>query len=106
MNAGLQIAMKGKLATTSNAYGNALARYGLVKLGRAGYPIGLVYPPDGSDHFARTSGSETRPNCAGMTFHPMSGLWYGLGIQLTEAFRSLGGKWESIECFREIHVIG
>ncbi|EJC80675.1 hypothetical protein Rleg4DRAFT_2312 [Rhizobium leguminosarum bv. trifolii WSM2297] len=22
-----------------------------------------------------------------MTFHLMSGLWYGLGIQLTEAFR-------------------
>jgi len=68
------------------AWRKVIARYGIEKESRCGYPIGLSYPPDwGERTMSLRPGdrSELRP---GMTFHFMPGLWFDdWGIEITES---------------------
>ncbi|TIS39148.1 Xaa-Pro peptidase family protein [Mesorhizobium sp.] len=96
MQAGLEKAVPGNCCEDiAKAYVGALARYGLVKTGRSGYSIGLGYPPawgENSASFRDGDKTELRP---GMTFHFMSGLWYGdWGIEITESILITEGEVE------------
>ncbi|UVK49921.1 M24 family metallopeptidase (plasmid) [Mesorhizobium sp. AR02] len=87
MAAGLEKAVPGNSCEdVAQAYYTAIERHGLKKPSRCGYSIGLAYPPDWGEHSAsfRTGDrTELRP---GMTFHFMSGLWFGdWGIEITES---------------------
>lgn len=101
MQAGLENAVPGNCCEDIYmAYVSALARYGLVKTGRAGYSIGLGYPPlwgENSASFREGDKTELRP---GMTFHFMTGLWYGdWGIEITESILITEGR---VECLSSV----
>ncbi|BBN97949.1 ectoine hydrolase DoeA [Sporolactobacillus terrae] len=63
-------------------------KYGFEKESRAGYSVGLNYPPDWGEHTASfRPGDQTllKPN---MTFHLMPGIWMDdVGFECTEAIR-------------------
>jgi ectoine hydrolase len=69
----------------AHAFYAVLARHGIPREGRCGYPIGLSYPPDwGERTFSLRPSDETvlRP---GMTFHFMPALWMEeWGLEITE----------------------
>ncbi|ARO32649.1 ectoine utilization protein EutD (plasmid) [Rhizobium sp. NXC14] len=96
MSAGLEKAVVGNhCKDIALAYGSALAKYDLKKASRAGYSIGMGYPPawgENSASFRDGDKTELRP---GMTFHFMSGLWYDdWGIEITESFLITDGEVE------------
>jgi ectoine hydrolase len=87
MNAGLEVARAGNLCEDiANAFFAVLARYGIEKNNRAGYPIGLSYPPDwGERTMSLRQGDKTELQ-PGMTFHFMTGLWMkDWGFEITES---------------------
>ncbi|MFC4351007.1 ectoine hydrolase DoeA [Fodinicurvata halophila] len=69
------------------AWRQAIARHGLEKESRCGYPIGLSYPPDwGERTMSLRPGdrSELRP---GMCFHLIPAIWQDdWGLEITESF--------------------
>ncbi|MEO1493804.1 MAG: M24 family metallopeptidase [Pseudomonadota bacterium] len=83
---GIAAARPGNTAgDVARAFGSALTRQGVHREGRAGYPIGLSYPPDwGERTFSIRPEDETelQPD---MTFHFMPGLWMeDWGLEITE----------------------
>ncbi|BCM17662.1 M24 family metallopeptidase [Mesorhizobium sp. J8] len=96
MQAGLEKARPGNhCEDIAKAYVGQLARHGLAKTGRSGYSIGLGYPPawgENTASFRDGDKTELRP---GMTFHFMTGLWYGdWGVEITESILITGGQVE------------
>ena len=86
IDAGIDAARAGNTAgDVARAFYGVLARHGIEREGRCGYPIGLSYPPDwGERTFSIRPEDETvlQPN---MTFHFMPGLWLAdWGIEITE----------------------
>ena len=86
LEAGLDAARAGGVAgDVARAYHTALARHGIERTGRCGYPIGLSYPPDWGERtisFREEDENELKP---GMTFHLMTSLWLDTyGIEITE----------------------
>ncbi|MGF1500877.1 MAG: M24 family metallopeptidase [Paracoccaceae bacterium] len=77
----------------ARAFEAVLARHGIPRHGRCGYPVGLSYPPDwGERTFSLRPSDETelRP---GMTIHFMPGIWsedWGLEITETLLIRETG----------------
>ena len=98
MEAGLEKAVAGKLCEDiAEAYGTVLARYGFEKTSRVGYSIGLAYPPDWGEHSASLRAGDKTELRPGMTFHFMTGLWYGdWGIEITESILITDGKPECL----------
>ena len=87
MDAGLAAARIGnRCEDIANAFFAVLAKHGIVKDNRAGYSIGLSYPPDwGERTMSLRSGDTTRLE-ANMTFHFMTGLWLEhWGLEITES---------------------
>lgn len=87
MEAGLEKARAGNLCEDiAIAFFNVLEKHGIKKDNRAGYPIGISYPPDwGERTMSIRPGDKTelQPN---MTFHFMTGLWMdGWGFEITES---------------------
>ena len=83
---GIDAARPGNTAgDVARAFYAALNRHGVQREGRAGYPIGLSYPPDwGERTFSIRPEDETVLE-ADMTFHFMPGLWTDdWGLELTE----------------------
>ena len=76
---------------------DVLKKYGITKDNRAGYAIGLSYPPDwGERTMSLRDGDKTelRP---GMTFHFMTGLWMDdWGMETTESIVITGGAPECL----------
>ena len=68
------------------AFFGTLEKHGVYKDTRAGYPIGLSYPPDWGERtmsIRRGDRSELRVD---MTFHFMTGVWFDdWGLELTES---------------------
>jgi ectoine hydrolase len=88
MAAGLDKARAGNSCEdVANAFFAVLARYGIHKDNRTGYPIGISYPPDwGERTMSLRSGDKTELE-PGMTFHFMTGLWLeDWGLEITESF--------------------
>ncbi len=89
MEAGLEAAKVGNMCEDiAQAFFAVLNKYGIVKDNRAGYPIGVSYPPDwGERTMSLRPGDKTvlREN---MTLHFMTGLWMDdWGFEITESIR-------------------
>ncbi|PHP67000.1 ectoine hydrolase DoeA [Zhengella mangrovi] len=87
LEAGLDAARAGNTAADiARALAMPLERAGIERSARAGYPIGISYPPDwGERTISIREGDETVLE-PGMTFHFMPGLWMNdWGLEITES---------------------
>lgn len=86
LEAGLEAARAGNRACeVANALNQALARVGIERGGRCGYPIGLSYPPDWGERTVSLRPTDETVLEPGMTFHFMPGLWLDdWGLETTE----------------------
>jgi ectoine hydrolase len=87
MEAGLEKARAGFMTEDiANAFFAVLKKHGIQKDNRAGYPIGLSYPPDWGERTCSIRLGDKTVLEAGMTFHFMTGLWMeDWGFELTES---------------------
>ena len=70
----------------ANALHAELAKAGIEREARCGYPIGISYPPDWGERTISFRASDETVLEAGMTFHFMPGLWMqDWGIEITES---------------------
>ena len=98
MDAGLEAARPGNTCEDiARAFFAVLARYGIEKDNRTGYPIGLSYPPDwGERTMSLRAGDHTELE-PGMTFHFMTGLWMeDWGLEITESIAITDGAPECL----------
>lgn len=86
LEAGLEMARAGNRACdVANALGDVLESAGIRRGARAGYPIGLSYPPDWGERTISLRAEDETVLEPGMTFHFMPGLWMEeWGIEITE----------------------
>lgn len=86
MDAGFAAARIGNTCEqVAGAFFDVLARYGIEKNNRCGYPIGLSYPPDWGERTMSWRPGDRTALEENMTFHFMSGLWFDdWGIEITE----------------------
>jgi ectoine hydrolase len=84
---GLEAARAGNTAgDIARALYAALAKAGIERSGRCGYPIGLSYPPDWGERTVSIRTSDETVLKPGMTFHFMPGLWMtDWGLEITES---------------------
>jgi ectoine hydrolase len=87
MEAGLEVAKAGnRCEDIANAFFTVLKRYGIEKDNRAGYPIGISYPPDWGERTMSLRPGDKTVMEENMTFHFMTGLWMeGWGFEITES---------------------
>jgi len=87
LEAGLDAARAGNRACDIyNALAAPLARAGIERGARAGYPIGLSYPPDWGERTISIRAEDETVLKPGMTFHFMPGLWMkDWGLEITES---------------------
>ena len=87
MEAGLERARPGNTCEDiAKAFFAVLARYGIRKDNRTGYPIGLSYPPDWGERTMSLRPGDRTELRPGMTFHFMTGLWLeDWGLEITES---------------------
>jgi len=87
LEAGLDAARAGNRACDIyNALAAPLERAGIERGARAGYPIGLSYPPDWGERTVSIRGEDQTELKPGMTFHFMPGLWMkDWGLEITES---------------------
>ena len=86
IEAGLNAARAGnRTCDIANAFMEVMARHGIERSGRMGYPIGLSYPPDWGERTASIRAEDTTELQPGMTFHFMPALWMdSWGLETTE----------------------
>lgn len=86
IDAGLDAARAGnRTCDIANAFMAVMAKYGIEREGRMGYPIGLSYPPDWGERSASIRSEDTTVLRAGMVFHFMPALWMDTwGLETTE----------------------
>lgn len=84
--AGLDAARAGnRTCDIANAFMTVMAKHGIERKGRMGYPIGLSYPPDWGERTASIRSEDETVLQAGMTFHFMPALWMDTwGLETTE----------------------
>jgi ectoine hydrolase len=87
LEAGLDVARAGNRACDiAKALGDVMARAGIERGARCGYPIGLSYPPDWGERTMSLREDDTSVLRPGMTFHFMPGLWMDdWGLEITES---------------------
>jgi ectoine hydrolase len=87
MEAGLAQARPGNTCEdVAKAFFAVLARRGIRKDNRTGYPIGLSYPPDWGERTMSLRPGDRTELRPGMTFHFMTGLWLeDWGLEITES---------------------
>jgi len=84
---GLQKAVVGNTCEDiAAAFFAVLKRHGIVKDNRAGYSIGLSYPPDWGEHTMSLRIGDKTELREGMALHFMPGLWMDTwGLEITES---------------------
>ena len=87
MDEGLGRARAGNTCSdVAGAFFGTLEKHGIHKDSRAGYPIGLSYPPDWGERTFSIRRSDRTELRAGMTFHFMTALWFDdWGLEVTES---------------------
>ena len=87
MDAGLAAAKAGNTCEDiAQAFFGVLRRHGIEKHNRAGYPIGVSYPPDWGERTMSLRSGDRTVLQVGMTFHFMTGLWLqDMGLEITES---------------------
>jgi ectoine hydrolase len=69
------------------AWRRVIARYGIEKESRCGYPVGLSYPPDWGERTMSLRPGDQSVLEPGMTFHLIPAIWEeDFGIEITETF--------------------
>ena len=86
IEAGINAARAGnRTCDIANTFYGVLAKHGISREGRAGYPIGLSYPPDWGERTASIRPEDNTLLQPGMTFHFMPALWMDTwGLETTE----------------------
>ena len=86
LEAGLEAARPGNRACDiAEALAAPLARAGIERGARCGYPVGLGYPPDWGEHTVSLREEDRTVLQPGMCFHFMPGLWMeDWGMEITE----------------------
>ena len=86
IEAGLEAARAGnRTCDIANAFVGTLEKHGIHRQGRAGYSIGLSYPPDWGERTASIRAEDQTVLKPGMTFHFMPALWMDTwGLETTE----------------------
>lgn len=86
---------------------NTLNRHGIQKDSRAGYSVGLSYPPDWGERTASLRAGDRTVLESGMCFHFQSGVWLGdYGAAVSETFHvAPGGGRRFCAMPRELLVI-
>jgi len=96
LHAALAAAKPGALAEeVEAAWRGAVAKHGVRKESRIGYPFGLAYPPDWGEHTVSLRPGDKTELKANMTFHCIPGIWEdGWGFEVSAAFvvTPSGGK--------------
>ncbi|MAC81124.1 MAG: ectoine hydrolase DoeA [Rhodobacteraceae bacterium] len=87
LEAGLDAARAGnRCRDIADAMNGELAKVGIIRAARCGYPIGLSYPPDWGERTMSIRSEDETELQAGMTFHFMPGLWMeNWGLSITES---------------------
>jgi ectoine hydrolase len=87
MAVGLEQARAGNLCEDiAIAFFAVLEKYGITKDNRAGYPIGVSYPPDWGERTMSLRPGDRTVLQENMTFHFMTGLWQDdWGLEITES---------------------
>ena len=87
IEAALEVARPGNTCEeVERAFASVVAKYGIHRESRAGYPIGLSYPPDWGERTMSFRPGDTSVLQPGMTFHLMPGLWFDdWGMEITES---------------------
>lgn len=87
LEAGLEKARPGNTnGEVADALHAELAKAGIHRDARCGYPIGLSYPPDWGERTCSFRGNDRTVLKPGMTFHFMPGLWMDdWGLEITES---------------------
>jgi ectoine hydrolase len=98
MDAGLETARAGmRCEDIANAFFKVLDKYGIKKDNRAGYPIGISYPPDWGERTMSLRPGDRSVLETGMTFHFMTGLWMqDWGLETTESIVITDGAPERL----------
>jgi ectoine hydrolase len=101
MEAGLARARPGNTCEDiAKAFCAVLARYGIIKDNRTGYPIGISYPPDWGERTMSLRPGDRTELEPGMTFHFMTGLWLeDWGLEITE---SIAVTETGVECLASV----
>jgi len=102
LEAGLEAARPGNTAgDIARALAKPLEAAGIERGARAGYPIGISYPPDWGERTISIRDEDTTVLQPGMTFHFMPGLWMdGWGLEITESILIREGSRAECLCNR------
>jgi ectoine hydrolase len=86
ITAGLEAARAGnRTCDIANAFMQVMAKHGIERSGRMGYPVGLSYPPDWGERTASIRSEDETVLEPGMVFHFMPALWMdSWGLETTE----------------------
>jgi len=98
MEKGLEAARAGNMCQDiAEAFFGTLERYNIIKNNRAGYAIGLSYPPDWGERTMSIRRGDTSVLQENMTFHFMTGLWMeNWGLEITESIVIKNGAPECL----------
>lgn len=97
-NVALESVKPGRTCSEVHAvFAQALARHGLQKENRLGYPIGLGYPPTVAERTANLKKGDETVLKPGMCFHMMSGLWEtDVSVSITQPFAVTDKGYEAL----------
>ncbi|MFS4582439.1 M24 family metallopeptidase [Phaeobacter sp. C3_T13_0] len=86
ITAGIEAARAGnRTCDIANAFMRVMAKHGIERSGRMGYPVGLSYPPDWGERTASIRSEDDTILQPGMVFHFMPALWMdSWGLETTE----------------------
>ncbi|ESY12759.1 MULTISPECIES: Xaa-Pro peptidase family protein [unclassified Mesorhizobium] len=88
LNVGLDAVRPGRTCSeVDSEFRKALARHGIEKESRIGYPTGIGFPPASGERTASIRKGDETVLQPGMVFHMMPGLWLdNVGITITQSF--------------------
>ncbi|MER8811220.1 M24 family metallopeptidase [Mesorhizobium australicum] len=88
LNVGLDAVRPGRTCSeVDGEFRKALARHGIEKESRIGYPTGIGFPPASGERTASIRKGDETVLKPGMVFHMMPGLWLdNVGITITQSF--------------------
>ena len=98
MEVGLEAATEGKTCgDIASAFFGVLKKHGIEKDNRAGYAIGVSYPPDWGERTMSIRAGDPTVLQENMTLHFMTGLWMeDWGFEITESIRITKGAPECL----------